>query len=95
VSITEYVKYRDGGEAMATEHHERTEMAFVGKDAQKHRYSNGREKNVWYRVFKCPVCGAVKRPLQNTSRGKAFYCEGTTLSREEKLTRGWRCLRAD
>lgn len=72
--------------------HEKVEMDFVGHDAHKHRYSNGREKNVWYKVYRCPVCDRVKRPLQNTSNGKTFHCDGTGMSAAERKQRAWRRL---
>lgn len=56
--------------------HQRAPMKFKGREAQKHVYSNGRAKNVWYYIFECPECGATKAPLMNTSRGKTFFCEG-------------------
>lgn len=56
---------------------ERTRMNLVGRTARRYTFTRrckDREENVWFLVFQCPVCGAVKRPLENPNRHKVFFC---------------------
>ena len=53
-------------------------MVFCDRYPQKTRYCGGRERNIWYKVYRCPVCGVTARRLQNTSRHLTMTCDGAT-----------------
>jgi hypothetical protein len=66
--------------------HARTEMEYIKRTPVKSKRTNRFRSgfNVWLSIHKCPVCGAMRAPLSNLSRGKKFFCTGTERSNYSK-----------
>lgn len=63
--------------------HEKTEMEYVGRTPTKSKPTSHFRSgfNVWLRVVKCPVCGALRAPLANLHHeGKHYFCTGVERS---------------
>lgn len=64
----------------ALDRHEPTQMVFERRAARKHRFvirCKPCERDVWYRVYGCPVCGRAAYRLDSLWKGKpAPICSG-------------------